>query len=290
MAYYYCDFREGRKQDCDGLVSSLLSQLSAESDACFRVLAQLHSDNANGTRKPTSSALVECLKEMLSLPEQGQIYIIIDALDECPTSGTPSAREEVLQLVRALIRLHLPNMHLCVTSRPEVDIRRVFEPLKPLKIALHEERGQKDDIINYIKSFLHTDENMRQWTEEDQQLVTNALSEKADGMSVTFYLIPYLAFRKVLTHSRRFQYVACQLDILRRCFPESIESFLEDLPESLDETYGRILLGMDKQKRKYTQRLLQCVAISVRPFRVEELAEIIAVRFDEAAIPTFNPK
>ena len=194
MAYYYCDFRESRKQDCDGLLSSLLSQLSAESDACHRVLAQLHSNNANGTRKPTSGALAECMKEMLSLPEQGQVYIIVDALDECPTSGMPSAREEVLGLVRALVCLHLPNVRLCVTSRLEVDIQRVFEPLKPIKISLHEERGQKDDIINYIKSFLESDGNMQQWMEKDQQLIINALSEKADGMSVTSYLIPYLAF------------------------------------------------------------------------------------------------
>jgi NACHT domain len=191
MAYYFCDFREGRKQDCDGLLSSLLSQLSAESDACYSVLAQLHSNNAGGTRKPTGSALTECMKEVLSLPEQGHIYIIIDALDECPTSGMPSAREEVLELVRALVHLHLPNVHLCVTSRPEVDIQRVLEPLEPLKISLHAEKGQKDDIINYIKSFLHSDGNMRQWTEEDQQLVINALSEKADGMSVTFFRIPH---------------------------------------------------------------------------------------------------
>ena len=197
MAYYYCDFREGRKQDCDGLLTSLVSQLSAESDTCHRVLARLYSENAGGTRKPTSSALTECMKEMLSLPGQGQIYIIIDALDECPISGTPSAREEVLELVRALVRLHLPNVHLCVASRPEVDIQRVFEPLKPLKISLHEERGQKDDIINCIKSFLHSDGNMQQWTEEDRQLVINALSERADGMSVTF-LISCPVFGEVL--------------------------------------------------------------------------------------------
>jgi hypothetical protein len=287
MAYYYCDFREDRKQDCDGLLSALLSQLSAESDACYRVLAQLRSKS--GIRKPTSSALTECMREMLSLPEQGQIYIIIDALDECPTSGTPSAREEVLELVRALVCLHLPNVHLCVTSRPEVDIQRVFEPLKPLKISLHDERGQKDDIIDYIKSFLHSDGIMRQWTEEDQQLVIDALCEKADGMSVTSFLIRYLAFREVLTHSR-FQYVACQFDRLRRSFPESIKSFLRDLPESLDETYGRTLLGIDKEKRKYTQRLFQCLTVSIRPLCVEELAEIIAVRLDEAEIPIFDPK
>ena len=63
MAYYYCDFREGRKQDRDGLLSSLLFQLSAESDACYRVLAQLHSNNAGRARKPTSSALTSAWRK-----------------------------------------------------------------------------------------------------------------------------------------------------------------------------------------------------------------------------------
>jgi hypothetical protein len=61
------------------------------------------------------------------------------------------------------------------------------------------------------------------------------------------------------------------------------------LPESLDETYSRTLLGIDKEKREYSQRLFLCLSGSMRPLRVEELAEIFAVRFDTAAPPTFNP-
>src|SRR5258708_26939120 len=74
MVYYYFDFRDVKKQDRYGLLSSLLSQLSAESDSCYEVLSQLYVDNAGGTRKPTRSALSKCLKDMLSLPGQGQIY------------------------------------------------------------------------------------------------------------------------------------------------------------------------------------------------------------------------
>jgi hypothetical protein len=186
MAYYYCDFRDVKKQDRYGLLSSLLSQLSAASDGCYDVLFQLHSSNAGGTQKPTSDALTTCIKDMLSLPEQGPIYIIIDALNECPdTSGTLSAREEVLGLIEELVCLDLPNVHLCVTSRPEVDIQNALAPLTPLQISLHDERGQKGDIVNYINAFVHLDRNMREWREEDQQLVIDVLSEKADGMSVT---------------------------------------------------------------------------------------------------------
>ena len=183
MAYCYFDFRDVKKQDRYGLLSSLLSQLSAESDSYYEALSQLYIDNGGGTRKPTRSALLKCLKDMLSLPGRGEIFLIIDALDECPNfSGTPSAREEVLELIEELVDLELPNVHVCVTSRPEIDIRTVLEPLTSLKISLHDEIGQKEDILEYIKSVVGSDRRMRKWIEEDRQLVIDTLSDKADGM------------------------------------------------------------------------------------------------------------
>jgi len=183
MAYYYFDFRDIKKQDRYGLLSSLVSQLSAESDSCNQVLSQLYSGHAGGTRKPTTSMLTKCLKDMLNLPGQGPIYVIVDALDECPNfSGRPSAREEVLELIEELVNLKLPNLHLCVASRPEMDIRMVLESLASLKISLHDENGQKGDIMDYIKSAVRSDKNMRRWREEDQNLVIDTLSQNVDGM------------------------------------------------------------------------------------------------------------
>jgi hypothetical protein len=69
-----------------------------------------------------------------------------------------------------------------VASRPEMDIRMVLEPLKPLKISLHDESGQKEDIIKYIQFVVRSDRSMRRWKEEDKQLVIDTLSDKSDGM------------------------------------------------------------------------------------------------------------
>ena len=183
MAYYYFDFRDIKKQDCYGLLSSLISQLSAESDSCYNILSQLYSDNSRGIRKPDIDGLKKCMTDMLRLPGQGPIYIVIDALDECPNfPERPSARDEVLELIEELVDLKLPNLHLCVASRPEMDIRIVLEPVTTLKISLHDERGQKEDIIKYIKSVVRSDRSMRRWKEEDKQLVVETLSSKADGM------------------------------------------------------------------------------------------------------------
>ena len=183
MAYYYFDFRDVKKQDCYGLLSSLVLQLSAESDSCYNILSQLYSDNTCGIRQPTISALKKCMTDMLSLPGQSPIYIIVDGLDECPNfPGRPSARGEILELIEELVDLKLPNVHLCVASRPEMDIRMVLEPLTSLKVSLHDESGQKEDIMEYIKSVVRSDRIMRRWKEEDKQLAIDMLSGKADGM------------------------------------------------------------------------------------------------------------
>jgi hypothetical protein len=127
--------------------------------------------------------MVECLKEMLTLEAQAPTYIIMDALDECPiTSTIPSPREEVLEFVDELVGLHLPNVHICVTSRPEHEIQAVLKHLTPCTVSLHDESGQQRDIINYVTSFVQSDRRVRRWRQEDKDLVIKTLSEKADGM------------------------------------------------------------------------------------------------------------
>jgi hypothetical protein len=74
--------------------------------------------------------------------------------------------------------------------------------------------------------------------------------------------------------------VFCQLETLRHSFPAAIRQTLDKLPETLDETYEQILLGIEKAKRNSPYRLFQCLAVAVRPLRVEELAEVLALRFD----------
>ena len=68
-----------------------------------------------------------------------------------------------------------------------------------------------------------------------------------------------------------------------------IRSSLDNMPKTLDETYEHALLAINEEMRQYAQRLFQCLAVSIRPLRVEELADILAVRFDAGALPKFNP-
>jgi ankyrin repeat protein len=88
--------------------------------------------------------------------------------------------------------------------------------------------------------------------------------------------------------SHRFRWVFCQLEVLRHCFPANLRRTLEGLPKSLDETYKRILTEINNANQEHAYRLLQCLAVALRPLRVEELAEVLAFDLTEGGIPTLN--
>ena len=185
MIYFYFDFRDANKQGLRDLVCSLLIQLSAHSAPRCDILSNLYSTHDEGKSQPSDSDLEKCLKDMLALPNQRPTYLIIDALDESPnTPGITSPRERVLRFVRELVEISVPNLRICVTSRPEVDIRKALEPLTSRRVSLHDQSGQKEDIADYVKSVVYSksEQFMRRWKTEDKELVIRTLSERANGM------------------------------------------------------------------------------------------------------------
>ncbi|KAH9953489.1 hypothetical protein BC827DRAFT_1297514 [Russula dissimulans] len=199
------------KRSLRTLILSILCQLATQSNLYCGVLSRLCSTHDNGARKPSDRALRRCLTEMLSLPGQGPIYLILDALDECPNNSGCQV------------------------------------PERSARVSLHNQRGQRKDIVDYINSVVYSDMKMRRWREEDKRLVIETLSERADGM---------------------FRWVLSTRD------PSALSTtkhprLLDELPETLDETYERILRDIHK-----------CLAAAVRPLRVEELAEVLAIDFD----------
>ena len=183
LGFFYHDFRDDQKKDRRGLLSSFLAQLCHQSDSYCDILSKFYLDHTNGSQHPSDTALLRCLLEIVELPGQAPVYLIVDALDECPNrSAMPSPRENVLNLVEELIDLQLPNLRICVTSRPETDIKTLLEPLAFHAVSLHDEIGQMEDIENYIKSAVNKDRRNRKWKPEDKQLVIDVLIKNADGM------------------------------------------------------------------------------------------------------------
>ena len=183
LAYFFFDFWDKEKQNVRNFLTSLLTQLSAHLNPCRKIISRLYSTHGKGTQQPSIRVLTKCLHEMLIVAAQQPIYIIIDAIDGCPnTSGLPTPRTVLLDLLENLVKRRIPNLHICITSRPEIDIKIVLEPLAYGAVSLHDESGQKKDIADYVKTVVNSDRKMRKWRDEDKELVIQVLSEKADGM------------------------------------------------------------------------------------------------------------
>ena len=183
LAMYYYDFREDKKKDLRGLLSSVLFQLCDQSDSYHRIISTLYSTHRKGAQSPSDDELIRCLIDVLKLPGSKPIYLIVDALDECPsTSSLSSPREKLLSLVEDLIEARLPNLRICITSRPEVDIKAILEPLASCSVSLHDASGQQKDIKDYIESIVNTNKKMGNWNSQHKKLVIDVLTRRADGM------------------------------------------------------------------------------------------------------------
>jgi len=183
LVIFYYDFREDGKRHVLGLLSSVLFQLCDQSDSYYDILSAFYSTHRNGAQSPGDDELVQCLMDLLKCPAPRPVYLIIDALDECPsTSSLSSPREKLLSFLEDLVEAQLPHLRICVTSRPEVDIKAILDPLAFHSVSLHDESGQKEDITKYIKLIVNTNKNMQNWKPEHKQLVIDELTKKADGM------------------------------------------------------------------------------------------------------------
>jgi hypothetical protein len=182
LMFFYCDFKDEQKRDLRGLLSSLLVQLCYQSDSYYDLISKVFSEHGNGSQHASDDALVRCLKDIMESPRHHPIYLIVDALDECPNPVELPARKEVLEFLVELINSNIPNLHICVTSRPEADIIDALHSLTSHSISLHDEGRHSDDINNYVKSVVNNDRRMRRWKLPDQQHVIDVLTQNANGM------------------------------------------------------------------------------------------------------------
>ena len=289
LAIFYFHFGDITKQDARNLLSSVLFQLCSQSGQYSQVLSSIYSSHGNGSREPSIETLQKCLKDILALQGQGPLYVVMDAIDECSdSSGLRTQRQEVLEILKELIELNHPHVHFCVTSRPEIDIQRVFDPLNPYNVSLHNQPGQIRDLADYVKTVVGSDAKMQDWPAKVKESVINTLAAKGGGMYVNVVLTPSILFS---CDDFRFRWAYCQLETLRQCPLRYISSTLNELPKTLDETYERVLRGIPEKMQKDAHSIFQWIMVSSRPLLVDEIAEVFAINFDEemSGIPVFEP-
>ncbi|KAJ1323553.1 ankyrin repeat domain-containing protein 50 [Microdochium nivale] len=261
LLYFYFDFSDTAKQTVDSLLRSLVHQLYHQMAMTQAPLNSLYALCQDGVTQPSRESLQSTLESMLQLV--GHARVVLDALDECTT------RKELFEWIRHLREASL-GVSLVVTSRPEQDIKASILGMKHGAGVLPlQNRLVHDDIRQFVDTRVHGDNPLRRWRHQPniQARIQKSLLEKADGM---------------------FRWVACQLDALENCKdPKALDKALQSLPRTLDETYNRIVKGIAEDDRPYAIRILQFLAYSERPLRVEEAVDAIAV--DPTKQPPFDP-
>jgi Cdc6-like AAA superfamily ATPase len=183
LLYFYFDFTDVSKQTLDKVIRSLVSQLYHKCKDTRKLLDPLFSSCDNGLRQPTCESLCEVFLQMINQVEE--VYIVLDALDECPTEKR-SHSEGLLAWIQSLRNLEQINVHLLVTSRPEHDIEQVLrelaqsdEDIVPIQSALIE-----GDIRSYIHARVRTSKKLNRWRSRPDVLdqIERELMEKAQGM------------------------------------------------------------------------------------------------------------
>jgi hypothetical protein len=177
------DFTDAGKQTLDNVIRSLISQLYHKRKNTQKLLDSLFSSCDNGRSQPTCESLCKVFFQMMN--QAKEIYIVLDALDECRARKGPLS-EGLLAWIQSLLDLEQGNVHLLVTSRPEHDIELVLR-----KLAENEEDIVPiqsdligDDIRSYIDTRVRTGDGLERWQSRPDVLneIQSVLTEKAQGM------------------------------------------------------------------------------------------------------------
>jgi hypothetical protein len=183
LLYFYFDFTDAGKQTLDNVIRSLISQLYPKRKDTQKLLDSLFSSCDNGRSQPTCKSLCKVFSQMMN--QAKEIYIVLDALDECHTRKGPIS-EGLLAWIQSLLDLEQRNVHLLVTSRPEHDIELVLrkvaqsdEDIVPIQSNLIE-----DDIRSYVHTRVRTSDGLKRWRYRPDVLdeIQRELMEKAQGM------------------------------------------------------------------------------------------------------------
>ena len=173
-AYFFFDGRDGQKelQSVGSLIRSLIRQFSASYEGLPAVLAELFRSCHDGGSQPTSKSLQDAL--FLILEAFDDVYIVLDALDEC------AERKDLSKWIMEMVSWRKSKLHLLVTSRPEEDIAKQLRLLDPYHVSMEPDLVTSD-VAKYIDSILEVEDR---WNDEVKAVIKTTLLENAEGRYV----------------------------------------------------------------------------------------------------------
>ncbi|KAJ7254178.1 ankyrin repeat-containing domain protein [Mycena rebaudengoi] len=250
--FFYFDTNNSEQQTVTQLLCSLVTQLSIRSHPPDSKLDALWTSHADGQKLLTNAELIsDALLPLLREFGQEPVFIVLDALDEC------SDRRGLLHLIGGILDTKLPNVHMLVTSRSEVQAGH--PELVKLAVSVPLEGCVDGDIKLYLTEVLS---NETGWIYEKRDEIKRRLLERSNGM---------------------FRLIALQLDELRNCYGRrsQVEKALKNMPTSLNTIYDRILQNFkNPDMLACVCRAMNWLIFSKRPMTLNEIIDALAFDFD----------
>jgi hypothetical protein len=171
LAYFYFTFADAGKQTYRSLLLSLVTELSRENPIHPVLQASYEASLPNA---PLDTTLENIL--MALLQDAQDIYVAIDALDECPQEQ----REEVVDGLQSVVQA-CPSTKLLITSRKEANIEELMDSWCIVQLAL-DESCVNADIDIYVHHALATDRKLRRLPDATKAEIERVFHAKSDGM------------------------------------------------------------------------------------------------------------
>ena len=172
VAFFFFAFNDESKQDASAMLLALLLQLSGQITDVDADLTRWK-DSYNHSTPPVPT-LLEYLQQAVT--RSRHVYVLLDALDECPAEDT---RDGVLSTIQTMRQWSLPGLHLLVTSRDVVDIRQTLDVEVQNTVELKTD-DISQDISRYVSHQVETDPRVQRWGHR-RETIKQHLAQRANG-------------------------------------------------------------------------------------------------------------
>ncbi|GAQ10062.1 hypothetical protein ALT_7383 [Aspergillus lentulus] len=256
LAYWYFQFGDEKTQSVDSMTRSLIRQLSRS--PLLPSVVKIWNEHRLKGSEPDSQAISNLLDDVVSsIP--GNVYLIFDALDECPVNAYSKERRSLLSLLTGLLERYRSKVHILATSRAEQDIKEKLEVF--CKIDL--EARLADDVKTFVTTSI-------------AQPPLKRLNENIKGL---------IQEKLLSSKERRFRWAELQIAEIEKCRREKdIEVALDTIPQTLEASYLKILNALEPRDVPLARDILMTICTSPIALDLKMVAAIVGLDFPDSIL------
>ncbi|KAL8701797.1 MAG: hypothetical protein Q9201_004711 [Fulgogasparrea decipioides] len=256
ILYYFFKDTSPEQRSATRAVSTILHQLLAARPQLIR--------HALPSYREIGTALSQTFPKLWSIfsaavtdPLVGDIFCVLDALDECNEQEQQTLTQAIQQILSTASRLKI-----LITSRPYFKIRYGFHEL--LEASSNIELAGNDESASIKK--------------EIDLVIKYQVKELAKKNRLHPKVEAHLEKRLLRIEHRTYLWLRLILEVIRKSLSgtvSAINKLIDNLPVGIHESYEALLQRCDDPS--FAKRVLQIVLVAGRPLTLEEMDIVLHV-------------